>query len=52
MFTEGELDRLGFGDIAQAGGCGVGVEIIDLLWIDLAVVEGHFDSVGRAAAIG
>src|SRR6202022_1965833 len=29
-------------DIAETGGSGVGVDVIDLLWRDLRVVERHF----------
>jgi hypothetical protein len=41
MVAEGQLDGLGFRDVAEARGGGVGVEIVTSSGIDAAVAQGH-----------
>lgn len=52
VVAEGKFDGFGFGDVAKAGGGGVGVEVLDFLGVGFTVAEGHLDGVGGAGAVG
>src|ERR1700730_18787900 len=51
LLAKNLFDRLGFADVAETGGSGVGIDVIDVAGRDLWVVARHFHGARGAFAI-